>query len=62
MKGYLRGIIRQKIVDVQASPLPEFTFRDTRVPEVKGKAIAVIGMRRSGKTTLLKQIISERLR
>jgi len=62
MKGYLRGIIRQKIVDVQASPLPEFTFRDTRVPEVKGKAIAVIGMRRSGKTTLLKQIISERLK
>jgi uncharacterized protein len=62
MKGYLRGIIRQKIVDAQAAPLPEFTFRDTRVPEVKGKAIAVIGMRRSGKTTLLKQIISERVK
>jgi len=62
MKGYLRGIIRQKIVDAQAAPLPEFTIRDTRVPEVKGKAIAVIGMRRSGKTTLLKQIISERLK
>ena len=62
MSGYLRSIIRQKIVDAQAELLPEFTLRDTRVPAVKGKAIAVIGMRRSGKTTLLKQIISERLK
>jgi len=50
----LRNIILAVVVCSSNAPsLPEFTFRDTRVPEVEGKVIAVIGMRRPGKTTLL---------
>jgi predicted AAA+ superfamily ATPase len=51
--------IRQKIVDSQARPFPVFTRRDTRIPAIPGKAVAVIGMRRAGKTTLLQQIMQE---
>ncbi len=57
----MRDLIRQKIIDSQAAPLPDFTRRDVRLPKVKGKAIAVIGMRRTGKTTLLYQVLTERL-
>ena len=42
-------------------PLPAFTRRDVRVPRVPGKAYAVIGMRRSGKTTFLWQVIADHL-
>lgn len=61
MKGQLRELIRQKIVDSLAAPVPSFTRRDVRLPGVKGKAIAVIGMRRTGKTTFLWQILADRL-
>jgi uncharacterized protein len=37
------------------------TRRDVRLPAVPNKAIAVIGMRRSGKTTFLWQILADRL-
>jgi uncharacterized protein len=54
-------LIRQKIVDSLASPLPAFTRRDVRLPSVRGKAVAVIGMRRTGKSTFLWQVLSDRL-
>lgn len=57
----MRDLIRQKIVDSLAMPLPAFTRRDVRVPDVPGKAYAVIGMRRSGKTTFLWQVIADHL-
>ncbi len=57
----LREIIRQKIVDSEATPIPRFTPRDIYVPRVSGKAVAVIGVRRAGKTTFLWQILKERL-
>ena len=38
---------------------PAWTIRDALLPEVPGKVHAVIGMRRSGKTTYLRQIIQE---
>ena len=60
-KGQMRDIIRQKIVDSLASPIPEFTRRDVYVPNLRGKAIAVIGMRRTGKSTFLWQILGDRL-
>lgn len=41
--------------------MPEFTRRDVRVPAVPHKAIAVIGMRRTGKTTFLWQVLADRL-
>ncbi len=37
-----------------------FTSRDARLPKVQGKAHAVIGMRRSGKTTFLRQLLADR--
>lgn len=57
----MRDIVRQKIVDSLAAPIPEFTRRDVRLPGVKGKAVAVIGMRRTGKTTFLWQVLADRL-
>ncbi|MDA8161571.1 MAG: ATP-binding protein [Desulfobacteraceae bacterium] len=61
MEGQFRGLIRQKIVDSLATPVPSFTRRDVRLPGGKGKAVAVIGMRRTGKTTFLWQILADRL-
>ncbi|MGD0885429.1 MAG: AAA family ATPase [Thermodesulfovibrionales bacterium] len=57
----MRDLIRQKIIDSLAAPVPSFTRRDVRLPRVKGKAVAVIGMRRTGKTTFLWQILADRL-
>lgn len=55
----MRDIIRQKIVDSVAMPLPSFTRRDVHLPASPRKALAVSGMRRSGKTTLLWQVIAD---
>ena len=60
MDSQLRANVRQKIIDAQAAPLPALTRRDVWLPAVKGKATAVIGMRRSGKTSLLWQILADR--
>jgi len=57
----MRELIRQKIADSLASPVPAFTPRDVRIPGVRGKAVAVIGMRRTGKTTFLWQVLADRL-
>ena len=58
----MRELIRQKIVDSLAAPVPAFTRRDVRLPGVRGKAVAVIGMRRTGKTTFLWQVLADRLK
>jgi uncharacterized protein len=56
-----REAIRQKIVDSIARPMPLLTQRDVWLPVSTGKATAVIGMRRAGKTSLLWQIMASRL-
>lgn len=61
MEGHFRELIRRKIIDSLAGPVPEFTPRDVHVPAIPNKAIAVIGRRRAGKTTFLWQILKERL-
>ncbi len=61
MESQFRAIIRQKIVDSLAAPLPVLTARDVWLPSVVGKAIAVIGMRRVGKSSLLWKILADRL-
>jgi len=61
MEGQLRKIVHQKIADSLAATIPAFTRRDLRIPAVPGKAIAVIGMRRTGKTTFLWQTLADRL-
>lgn len=63
MSDQFRTVIRQKILDAQAAALPALpalTRRDVWLPAVPGKALAVIGMRRAGKTSFLWQLLSER--
>jgi hypothetical protein len=57
----IQAILRQRITDALTAPVPAMTRRDIRLPLVKGKAHAVIGMRRSGKSTFLWQCLAERL-
>ena len=61
LKGQMRDTLRQKIVDSLATPPPPFTRRDTHLPTVPGKAVAVIGPRRAGKTFFLWQVLADRL-
>jgi len=42
------------------TPTPRLTRREARLPAVPGKVHAVIGMRRTGKTTFLLQLLAER--
>lgn len=57
----MREILSQIISDSLLMPAPVLTRRDARQPEILGKAFAVIGMRRSGKTTYFWQCLSDRL-
>ncbi len=57
----MRNIIQQKLAQSMAEVPPPFTPRDIRLPRVPGKAHAIVGMRRSGKTTFLQQCRKERL-
>jgi predicted AAA+ superfamily ATPase len=60
MEDSFRPLLRQKILDAQAASLPGLTRRDVWCPAVAGKALAVIGMRRAGKTSFLWQQLSDR--
>ncbi|MFZ2358813.1 MAG: ATP-binding protein [Anaerolineae bacterium] len=57
----MRDLLQQLIADSLAAPPPSLTRRDAYLPVIPGKAIAVVGMRRSGKTTFLWQCLSDRL-
>jgi len=61
MEDQYRQVIRRKIVDSLTAPAPFLTRRDVWLPAVPNKATAVIGMRRAGKTSLLWQILADRL-
>jgi hypothetical protein len=56
----LHPILAEKLSSALA-PAPRFalTRRDARLPTVPGKVHAVIGMRRAGKTTFLRQLLGE---
>jgi len=51
----MKELIRQKIIDSLAAPVPLLTRRDIASPRIRGKAVAVVGMRRTGKTCFLWQ-------
>jgi hypothetical protein len=59
MENQYRQIVRKKIIDALAAPIPALTRRDVWLPSVPNKATAVIGMRRAGKTSLLWQILGD---
>lgn len=57
----MHDVLRQKLIDSLAAQPPLLTRRDIRLPAVRGKALAVIGVRRSGKSTFLWQCLADRL-
>jgi len=56
----LHPVLAEKL-SIALSPMQPQTFtrRDAQLPAVPGKAHAVIGMRRAGKTTFLRQLLEE---
>jgi predicted AAA+ superfamily ATPase len=61
MEVQLSSVIRDKILTAIEAPLPELTRRDVELPPARGKAMAIIGMRRAGKTSFLHQCRSDRI-
>ena len=57
----MKNIIAQLIDDFHERELPAPIPRDQKLPEIKGKADAVIGMRRAGKTWFCYQKMAELL-
>lgn len=53
--------LRLKLDEALAAPLRTGTSRDIRIPAVPDKAMAVIGVRRGGKTSFLRCRIAERV-
>lgn len=56
-----RELLRAKLDESLAAPFRPLTRRDVRLPAVAGKAFAIIGVRRSGKTSFLAQCRAARL-
>lgn len=61
MKGDIHNTLREKLASSLAAEIPVLTRREIRLPVVPGKALAVIGMRRSGKTCFLWQCLRDLL-
>ncbi len=60
MNDQIRNAIREKLGDAVSRPFPAFTPREADTAALPGKARAVIGMRRAGKTTFLQQCLAAR--
>jgi hypothetical protein len=57
----LHPVLAEKLsVTLGAATHGSFTEREARLSAIPGKVHAVIGMRRSGKTTFLRQLLAER--
>jgi hypothetical protein len=54
-------LLRVKLAESLAAESPALTRRDVRLPGISGKALAVIGVRRGGKTSFLAQCRTDRL-
>jgi predicted AAA+ superfamily ATPase len=57
----LQAVLAQRLTDALSTPFPSLTRRDIRLPSVAKKATAVIGVRRSGKTSLLYSRLADQL-
>ncbi len=55
----MKNIISQLIDNFHERKLPELIIRNKKLPEIKGKADVVTGMRRSGKTWFCYQKMKE---
>ncbi len=54
-------VLRLKLAESLAAEPPALTRRDVLLPGIAGKALAVIGVRRGGKTSFLAQCRAERI-
>jgi uncharacterized protein len=54
-------LLRLKLAESMAARTPALTRRDVYVPAIAGKALAVVGVRRGGKTSFLAQCRADRL-
>lgn len=61
MRNRIRDVIREKLGDALAMGFPPRTRRDALPTRLAGKARAIIGMRRAGKTYFLFQCLADRL-
>lgn len=52
-------LLRDKLAESLAAPVGELTRRDVRLPRIAGKAFAVIGVRRGGKTSFLRRRMAD---
>ena len=57
----MRDILRQKMTEGMLSEPPTLTRRSAHIPAIARKAVAVIGVRRGGKTSFLWQCLADRL-
>ena len=56
-----RDLLRLKLTESLAVQPPALTRRDVRLPGIRGKAFAVIGVRRGGKSSFLMQCRGDRI-
>jgi hypothetical protein len=56
-----RDLLRLKLAESLAAKTPVLTRRDIRLPGIRGKALAIIGVRRGGKTSFLMQCRADRI-
>jgi predicted AAA+ superfamily ATPase len=61
VKGEIQNTLKNKLNDSLVAEIPRLTRREIRLPGVPDKALAVIGMRRSGKTCFLSQCMADLL-
>jgi predicted AAA+ superfamily ATPase len=61
MDGHFEDILGAKLADALTADVPALTRREVRLPRVAGKALSVIGMRRSGKSCFLWQCLADLL-
>ena len=54
-------LLRLKLQEALATPQRALTRRDIRLPGIPGKALAIIGVRRGGKTSFLAQCRADRI-
>ena len=62
MKGEIKSVLQEKLANALVLDPPVLTRREIRLPKIPGKAVAVVGMRRSGKTSFLWQCLSDLLK
>jgi hypothetical protein len=61
MEDRILEVVREKLADALVMDIPAMTRREAVLPGISGKAHAVVGMRRAGKTWFLLQCLADRL-